>query len=187
MKEMFKHRLLAGYVMVIAWTVSSPILKTYYNLLPSVFFGIVGIWVLITGLSQKLLRKNVSIRNLMLIVIVLDAVYMSGMSILNLTHSIKHMLIFDSVIDGPYMAVLVATSAKLETYYLGRFRAKTQDNLKSIIYNKRIWANIVGLSIGTLLSFVINVYLIVWVKMFLMAIGVWLEIKSIKTKGVTNE
>jgi len=183
MKEMFKYRLFAGYVMIIAWTISSPILKTYYNLLPSSFFGVAGIWILVTGLSQRWLRKNVSIRNLMIMVILLDIGYMIAMSLLNLTHNIKYMLVFDSVVDGPYMAILVATSAKMETYYLGRFKIETQDNIKSVIHNKRIWMNITGLSIGTLLSFVINVYSIMWVKMFLMGIGVWLEIKSIKVKG----
>ena len=187
MKEMFRYRLFAGYIMVIAWTVSSPILKTYYNLLPSAFFGIVGIWILITGLSQKWLRKNISIRNLILMLIVLDISYMVVMSLLNLTHNIKYMLVFDSVVDGPYMAILVATSAKLETYYLSKFKAQTQDTLKSTIYNNRIWMNIIGLTIGTLLSFVMSVFMIIWVKMLLMVIGIWLEIKSIKAKGVTNE
>ena len=169
--------------MIISWAISLPTLKTYYNLLPSVFFGVVGVWVLITGLSQKWLRKNISIRNLMLIVIVLDVVYISGMFILNLNHNIKYMLIFNSVVDGPYMAILVATSAKLETYYLSKFKAQTQDTLKSTIYNNRIWMNIIGLTIGTLLSFVTNLFLIMYIKLFLMIIGVWLEIKSIKIKG----
>jgi len=42
-KQMFRFRMLATYFMVVSWTLSGPVLKTYFNLLPTLFFSIVGV------------------------------------------------------------------------------------------------------------------------------------------------
>ena len=179
-KHLFKFRMMAVYIMVLAWSLSGPILKTYFNLLPSAFFGIIGIWVMMVGLTQKWLRKNFSVEQLLLFVIITDIVFIVGTGILNYQKDIKDMLIFHMIIDGPYHALMIASAGKLESYYLSKFSSKVQDGIRATIMNNKTYAAIIGLIIGSLLPFVMNVYGIVWVDLVMMIIGVWLEMKALR-------
>ena len=179
-KKMFKTRLLAIYVMIVAWTISSPVLKTFYSLLPTWFFSIVGIWVLVAGLLQRPLRNKLSIPVLMKLVITLDIIYMIATIYFVLTHSVKGMLVFDEIIMGPYMASLLALDGKLESYYLGRFKPLFQDLIRSKITNNKQYSKIVGFILAAIASMWLNVYEILTLQVLIMFIGVILEIKSLR-------
>jgi len=179
-KHLFKFRLLASYIMVLAWTMSGPILKTYFNLLPSTFFGIVGIWALVISLTQKPLRSKYSVEQLLMMTIIVDVLFIGGAAVINYFKDIKMLLIYDMVLDGPYMAVLIATDGKLQSYYLGRFKLSNQDSLRSSIMNKRTYVKLIGLVLGSLLPFVMDVYGVVWCKIILMTIAVGFEVKALR-------
>ena len=179
-KYFFKFRMMAVYIMVMAWSLSGPILKTYFNLLPSAFFGIVGIWVMIVGLTQKWLRNKFTVEQLLLFVIIVDIIFIVGTGILNYQKNIKDMLIFHMVIDGPYHALIIASTGKLESYYLSKFTSKVQDGIRATIANNKTYGAIIGLVVGSLLPFVTDVFGVVWVDLVLMIIGVWLEMKALR-------
>ena len=180
MKETFLYRLKAEYLMILAWTITSPVLKTYYGLLDSSFFGIVGIWATVIGLSQKYLRKWFSINQLLTMSIIFDLIYILILAYFNIHKDIKDMLIFELILDGPYMTVVFATINKLETYYLGRLKTFHQDRIRANIDNYRLWYSLLGLTIGTLLSMILDVYTLLWVKIILISIGIYLEYKSLR-------
>jgi len=179
-KHLFRFRLLASYIMVVAWTMSGPVLKTYFNLLPSTFFGVVGIWALIVSLLQKPLRSKFNVEQLLVLTIVIDVLFISGAAVINYFKDIKLLLVYDMVLDGPYMAVLIATDGKLQSYYLGRFKPYYQDSLRSSIMNKVTYAKLIGLVIGSLLPFIMDVYGVVWCKIVLMTIAVGFELKALR-------
>jgi len=179
-KHLFKFRLLASYIMVVAWTMSGPILKTYFNLLPSTFFGVVGIWALIVSLSQKPLRSKYSVEQLLMLTIIVDVLFIGGAAVINYFKDIKMLLIYDMVLDGPYMAVLIATDGKLQSYYLGRFKPSQQDSLRSSIMNKITYVKLIGLIIGSILPFTMDVYGVVWCKIILMTVAVGFELKALR-------
>jgi len=179
-KRLFKFRLLASYIMVLAWTMSGPVLKTYFNLLPSTFFGVVGIWALTISLLQRPLRSKFSVEQLLLMTIIVDVLFITGASIINYFKDIKLLLIYDMVLDGPYMAVLIATDGKLQSYYLGKFKPYYQDKIRASVMNKVTYAKLVGLAIGSLIPFITDVYGVVWCKTGLMAIAVWFELKALR-------
>ena len=179
-KHLFKFRLLASYIMVVAWTMSGPILKTYFNLLPSTFFGVVGIWALVISLLQKPLRSRFSVEQLLVLTIIVDILFIGGVAIINYFRDVKMLLIYDMVLDGPYMAVLIATDGKLQSYYLGRFKPYYQDSLRSSIMNKVTYAKLIGLVIGSILPFIMDVYGVVWCKIILMVVAVGFELKALR-------
>ncbi len=180
MRETFVYRLKAEYLMILAWTITSPVLKTYYGLLDSSFFGIVSIWATVVGLSQKYLRKWFSINQLLTMSIIFDLIYILILTYFNIHKDIKDMLIFELVLDGPYMTVVFATISKLETYYLGRLKPFYQDRIRANIDNYRLWYSLTGLAIGTLLAMMINIYTLLWIKIMLIFIGIYLEYKSLR-------
>ena len=180
-KKMFRFRMMATYFMVVSWTLSGPVLKTYFNLLPTLFFSVIGIWVMIIGLSQKWLRKNLTIEKLLLLVIILDTVFITGTMIFNIEKNIKYLLIFHMVMDGPYHALLTASVGKLESYYIGKFKPVYQETIRATITNRKIYSTLIGLSLGGILSTVLNVYNILWVMIVVMSIGVILEIKALRS------
>ena len=179
-KRMFKLRLIASYLMVASWTLSGPILKTYFNLLSSTFFGIIGIWALMIGLLQKPIRLKYSIEQLLVIVVLVDILYIIGAGILNYIGNIKMLLMYDMFLDGPYMAILTATDGKLEALYLGRLKPVYQNKIDAVIKNNIIYARLIGLIIGSLLPFVTNVYGVVWVRLLTMSIAVVFELKALR-------
>jgi len=180
MKHLFLNRLMASYVMIVAWGMDGPIIKTYYNLLPAQFFGIVGIWALIVGLSQKWLRKNFSIQTLLKMTITTDVLFIVIISYFNAAHNIKGMLIFESIINGPYMAILYSTSEKLNTYYLSGLKHAMQDSIKATIYNRKLISSMFGLAVGTILSIFLSIFAIIWIKVILIIIGIKLELEALK-------
>ena len=179
-KKVFKLRLAASYLMIASWTLSGPILKTYFNLLSSSFFGIIGIWALVIGLLQKPIRLKYSIQQLLVIVVLVDILYIVGTGILNYIGNIKMLLIYDMFLDGPYMAVLMATGGKLEALYLGRFKPAYQNRIAASIKNKIIYARIIGLIIGSILPYVMNVYGVVWIRLLTMSVAVVFELKALR-------
>ena len=180
-KYTYKLRLRAIMLMVVAWNITSPIFKTYFDLLPTTFFSIVGILVVLIGLFQKPLRKNLTVVQLMWLLISMDIFYIIGMSVLNYIGDIKYMLIFDMVIDGPYIALVMAANGQLESYYLSKFKPAIQDHFKATVMNLKQWSVLVGFSLAGVLSFILNVHEIVWLKLIIMSVAVYLEYRSIKT------
>ena len=181
-KELFKFRLFAVYVIIIAWSMTGPVLKTFFNLLPSQFFGIVGIVAMIISLGQKPLRKYLNIKQLLWLLITFDTVYLIGTVWFNYNQNVKELLIFHMCLDGFYGAVVTATSGKTESLYLGRFKPEAQDRLRSTIVNVKMYYSILGLALGALLPYFLSVFGIIWVNIVLTVIGVILEIKAAKVK-----
>ena len=179
-KKAFKLRLTAGYLMVASWTLSGPILKTYFNLLSPTFFGIIGIWALMIGLLQKPIRLKYSIQQLLVTVVLLDILYIIGTGILNYIGNIKLLIIYDMVLDGPYLAILMATDGKLEALYLGRFKPAYQNKIGASIKNRMTVARIIGLIIGSILAYVMNVHGVIWVRLLVMSVGVIFELKALR-------
>lgn len=179
-KEIFKSRLIATYLMALAWTISGPIMKIYYGELPAWFFSVVGIWVLVIKLAQGPLRKKFSVVQLLKMVVVADIFYMVTMAILLSLHDIKNIIIFEEIIMGPYVALLIAADGKLDSYYVGKFKPYQQDLIRSKITNNRQWMSILGFTISAILTLVTDVYGILLIQLLIMVPGVYLEIKAIK-------
>ena len=179
-KHLFKFRLLTSYIMIVAWTISGPILKTYFNLLPSMFFGVVGIWVMLVTLMQKWLRRKFTVEQLLIMMMIADITFVVGASILASFKDIKMLLVYDMILDGPYTAVLLAVDGKLESYYLSKFKPEVQDKIRGSVVNKRTYAKLIGLTIGSLLPFVMDVYGVVWCRIILMTIAIGFELKALR-------
>ena len=181
-KELFKFRLFAVYIIALSWSMTGPVLKTFFNLLPSQFFGIVGIISMIIALGQKPLRKYLNIKQLLWLLITFDTVYLIGTSWFNYEQDVKGLLIFHMCLDGFYGAVVTATSGKIESLYLGRFKPGIQDRLRGTIINIKMYYGILGLALGALLPYFLSVFGVIWVNIFLTAIAIVLEIKAAKVK-----
>lgn len=179
-KTIFKNRLIATYLMALAWTISGPIMKVYYGELPAWFFSIVGIWVLVIKLAQSPLRKRFSVVKLLKMVIAADIFYMIVMLLLISLHDIKYIIIFEEVIMGPYVALLIAADGKLDSYYVGKFKPYQQELIRSKITNNRQWMSILGFTTSAILTLVTGVYGILIIQLLIMVPGVYLEIKAVK-------
>jgi len=179
-KHLFKFRLTTSYVMIVAWTISGPILKTYFDLLSSSFFGIVGVWTLLVTLLQKKLRKRFTVEQLLIMMMIVDITFVTGASIIASFKDIKMLLIYDMILDGPYTAVLLAVDGKMESYYLSKFKPEIQDKLRGSVVNKRTYVKLIGLTIGSLLPFIMDVYGVVWCRIILMTIAVGFELKALR-------
>ena len=179
-KEQFRYRMYALYVAVLAWGVSGPVLKTYFNLLSSTAIAVLSLWVMFVGLSQKYLRAKYSITSLMKMLIAVDVAYSVAAVVFILMHNIKYMLIADLVISGFYTAVTTALSNKLQSYYIGRFRPMFQDKIRATITNNKQYSAIVALILAGVLGLVFGIYQIMWIKVGLLIIVVYLELKSLK-------
>ena len=180
-KELFKSRLIATYLMAVAWTISGPVMKIYYGELPSWFFSVVGIWALVIGLSQKPLRKKFSVVKLLKMVIAADVIYILAMIVLISLQNIKGIIIFEEIIMGPYAALLIAADGKLDSFYVGKFKPYQQELIRSRITNNRKWMSILGFTISALLTLVTGVYGILIIQLLIMIPGVYLEIKAVKS------
>jgi len=179
-KYTFKFRFYAGLVMMFAWTVSSPIFKTYYGLLDAALFGVIGMWVAIVGLSQKWLRENFTVIELLKMLIIFDILFVIATTIL-VNINIKWLLIFELLADGPYFALLKAQSAKMENLYLGRFKPTQIEKIRNSLTQTQLWANLFGLASGALLGWLTqDIIIAVLVRNILIIGGIILELKAIK-------
>ena len=179
-KKQFKYRMLSIYSSIIIWSITGPVLKTYFNLLPSVLFSILGLWIMVVSLSQKWLRENYSIISLMKGLIVIDILYAVIIGVLNYNGNIKSIIIVDFVMDGFYTAFLIATSDKLQSYYIGKFKPDTQDRIRATIMNRKQYSAIAGLVLAGIVSLLFNVYEIIWLKLMGLGVVMYFEINSIK-------
>jgi len=182
MINLFKKRFYVELIMIFAWTISGPVEKSYYGLLGVQFFSLVGIWALIIGLSQSWLRQKFSVVELLKINMLFDIVYLIGMLYLVYLHDVKHILMFDMIIDGPYLTVVFASLAKLENYTFEKWKAETRDRITAKLSNKRKIVVILALVVGGLLSYAIDVFEILYLKLFIMSIGIWITYKAVKEK-----
>ena len=179
-KNGFKFRLYAMYIGIIAWSLDTPLMKQYFGLMPPEFWGVVGIWGTLIMLFQKKLREILNIKQLLLLLIVTDLFYLVIMGSLTLTENLKGMLMFESVYAGYYMLVVFAFSNKATNIYLSKFGSSTQEMVRTSIDQNKFKASLLGLTIATLLSFIINVYIAVFIKLILLSVIVYFEIKILK-------
>jgi len=179
-KETFKFRVLAGFVMSFAWTVSNPIFKTYYGLLDAAIFGVVGVWVALVGLSQGWLRKKFTVKQMLTMLVVFDIFFVVATSLL-VNMNIKWLLLFELLADGPYFALLNAHSAKLKSLYLGKFKPETIEKISNKLTQKSIWVNLFGLASGAVLGWLTqDIMVAVLMRNILIIIGIIFELKAIK-------
>jgi len=182
MINLFKKRFYVELIMIFAWTISGPVEKSYYSLLGVQFFSLVGIWALIIGLSQSWLRQKFSVVELLKLNMLFDILYLIGMLCLVYLHNIKHILMFDMIIDGPYLTVVFACLAKLENYTFEKWKAETRDRITAKLSNKRKIIVILALVLGGLLNYILNIFEILYLKLLIMSTGIWLTYKAIKIK-----
>jgi len=179
-KETFKLRILAGFVMSFAWTISSPIFKTYYGLLDAVIFGVVGVWVALIGLSQGWLRKKFTVKQMLMMLVAFDIFFVIATSIL-VNVNIKWLLLFELLADGPYFALLNAQSAKMKSLYLGKFKPETIEKISNKLTQEMIWVNLFGLASGAVLGWLTqDIVVAVMTRNILIIVGIIFELKAIK-------
>jgi len=179
-KSTFIRRYQAGLVMNFAWVVSTPIFKTYYNLIEAWMFGIISAWVALFGLMQKYLRQNFNIRELMVYTIIFDLIVMIA-SVVLVNINVKYLLLFELLADGPYFALLRATGAKLNNLYLGRFKPTLIEKFSMELEQRSIWVNLFGMLGGAVLGYITSdIVVAVYTRVFFMAIGVYLELLALK-------
>ena len=176
----FKYRLYAMYTGIIAWSLDTPLMKHYFGLMSPEFWGVVGIWGTLIMLFQKKLREILNIKQLLLLLIVTDLFYLIVMGGLTSTENLKGMLMFESVYTGYYMLVVFAFSNKATNMYLSKFRGPVQEMVRTSIDQNKFKASLLGLTMATLLSFVINIYIAVFIKLILLSVIVYFEIKILK-------
>jgi len=182
MKDVFRYRVIAAYLMNFAWLVAEPVYKSYYGTLDSLAFAIIGIWVAIISLSQKWLRAKFSIIQLLKILVITDIAYMIVLPILAYS-GVKYLLLFELLADGPYLALVRANSAKMESIYLGKFKPVVIERLRSELTQRFLYVNLLGLTAGGIIGYITNnLFAIVIIKVMIMAIGVYFEIKSLKSE-----
>jgi len=178
----FKLRFYAGLVMIFAWTISGPIFKTYYNLLDAVIFGMIGVWVAIVGLSQKWLRMQFTVIQLLKMLIAFDIFFAIATTVL-VEIDVRWLLLFELLADGPYFALLRAQSAKMESLYLGRFSPMRIEKLKNSLTQTQTWVNLFGLATGAVLGcFTQNIIVAVMARNVLMFAGTMMNLLAIKNK-----
>jgi len=181
-KRTFKLRFYAGLIMVFAWTISGPIFKTYYNLLDTVIFGVIGIWVAVVGLSQKWLRTQFMVVQLLKMLIVFDIFFVIVTSILA-EIDVRWLLLFELLADGPYFALLRAQSAKMESLYLSRFSPMRIEKIKNSLTQTQTWVNLFGLATGAVLGwFTQDIVFAVMARNVLMVVGIMIEVLAIKNR-----
>ena len=171
MKVLFKSRMLSVYIAVLAWSMLGVVLKPEFKLLTPMFFSIAGVFVLIVGLSQKWLRKHLSVIQLLWLLILADLVYIVITAMFNYQYDLKHMIMFHQLYDGIYMSIITASVGKLESYYIGKFKPIYQETIRSTISNNRIYAMLLGLSAGGVLSYFLTIHVIVYIHILLIVIG----------------
>jgi len=181
-KNGFKYRLYAMYTGIIAWSIDTPLMKHYFGLMPPEFWGVVGIWGTLIMLFQKKLREALDLRRLLILLILTDLIYLTVMGTLAITKNLKGMLIFESVYDGYYMLVVFAFSNKATNIYLSKFKGHIQEALRTSIDQNKFKASLLGLTIATLLSFIINIYIAIFIKILLLSIIVYFEVKILKSE-----
>jgi len=173
----FKYRLYAMYTGIIAWSLDAPLMKHYFGLMPPEFWGVVGIWGTLIMLFQKKLREALDIRQLLILLILTDLFYLTVMGGLAIIKNLKDMLIFESVYDGYYMLVVFAFSNKATNIYLSKFKSYIQEALRTSIDQNKFKASLLGLTLATLLSFIVDVYMAVFIKLILLSVIVYFEFK----------
>ena len=179
-KKQFTNRMIAVYIAIVAWGISGPVLKTYFNLLPPVAFSVLGLWVMVVSLSQKYLRRKFNIVALMKMLMFVDLIYLTVIGFLNYTHNIRDLIVFDFILDGFYGALIIATTDKIQSFYIGKFKPGAQDRIRATITNNKQYASIIALVLAGILGMLYDVYTIIWIKLITLFVVVYFEYKSIK-------
>ena len=179
-RELFRKRIAISVIMIFAWSMSGPVIKEYYKLFSAEFFSLVGIWVLFIGLGQAYLRKKYSGQDLLKMTVILDIIYVLGITVSGSIGGIHHMLFFELVYDGPYDVVLFAAFGNLEKETFSGWKSKPNIRITAGIDNKKRVATIMGLTVGGLLSQVFDIYQIMAIKLIFISIGVVLTIKALR-------
>lgn len=165
MKEIYKARLMTMFIMIFAWSMSGPILKTYFGLLNPTVLALMSIWVMVIKFTQSALRK-LSALKLLKISVVMDIIYVLATALIMLSSTdVKILLLFDLLYDGPYMVIINASSSNLENEFFEGYTAKRRTLIESAIDNVQLKYNIAGLIIGGMIGYIINdVYLIIMLR-----------------------
>ena len=172
MKELFRARMQTMFIMVFAWSMSGPILKTYYGLLNPTILALMSIWVVIIKFAQKPLRKHRALK-LLKMSVVMDVIYVLATTAIMLSGAgVKTLLLFDLLYDGPYMVVIYAAESNLENEFFERYTADRRTMVESAVDNTRLKYNIAGLIIGGAIGFIVNdAYLIIALRNALILYG----------------
>lgn len=162
MKELFKARMQTMFIMVFAWSMSGPVLKTYYGLLNPTILALISIWVVIIKFAQKPLRKHSALK-LLKMSVVMDIIYVLATTLIVLSGAgITALLVFDLLYDGPYMVIVYAGSSNLKNEFFEGYTSKRRTRVESAVDNTRLKYNIAGLIIGGVIGFIVNdAYLII--------------------------
>jgi len=180
-KKTFEIRLWAEWIFTFGWGLTTPIFKHSLNTIPVEILALAGIWVLMSSLSQKPLREKVSLKQLLWILIYTDLIYITGLVVFISVHNLTYLLMFEIIFEGPYMAILLASTSKLNIEYYNLFskeeREKKDAYLKDISIKVKILAFIAGGILGYITD---SIFIAFSIKICVIILGVLIELRALK-------
>lgn len=180
-RKTFRERIIIEMIMLFAWSVTSPALKEFYNLLGPAFWGAISVYAMFVHLGQRTLRKHYKVQELFKLTLALDIAYLGYMAMLIYNGDMKSILIFNMLYDAPYMTVVFATIHKMENLAFDKWSGDRRDGIESKIENNKRIVTILSVAVGASLSYIISIYGLLTIQLIFLFIGIALTNRSLRS------